>query len=933
MNTRLQRATIGTKLSVAATLVAGFCLLLLAILVYRDSAAVYEREARLSLADTVSTVGDSVALYERTLADNTERLGSAFAALLPPAAPVLDPARAVRIGERDTPRLAFGSRVANLDFDSVDRFTENTGAVATIFARDGDGLVRVTTSLTNDAGERVVGTALDPAHPALARLLAGESYTGRARLFGRDYMTHYRPLRDAAGDVVGSLFIGLDYTDGLAALTSRLRETRIGDDGYILVVERGAEGATLVSHPAGTTGDVLALAPTAQRDALAALLAGADGDARLALSADGTAEPAAADVHAIAFAPWNWVLLAVKPRQHAETALAAMRWKIAGISLLALVVLVVALVAASRRLVSRPLGRAIAIADRVAAGDLDAAITSSGHDETAQLLQALARMQDGLRQRAERDQAIARDSLRIRTALDSVTTNVMIADSARDIIYVNRPLQEMLAEAQEDLRRDLPDFDARSLVGTNIDGFHKAPEHQAAMLAKLRDTHRAQIRVGGRTMRLVISPIVDADGRSEGFVVEWADRTDEVSVEAEVSRIVSAAAAGDLSGRIATEGKQGFLLQLAHQLNSLLDANASSLDQVSVVLTALAQGDLTVRMDGAFEGVFAKMRDDANATVAQLTSIVARIQDASGAIGTASSEIASGNNDLSRRTEQQAANLEETAASMEELTSTVRQNADHARQANQLAIGAATVASQGGDVVGQVVTTMADIEKSSRRIGDIISVIDGIAFQTNILALNAAVEAARAGEQGRGFAVVASEVRTLAQRSAQAAKEIKGLIDDSTSKVSDGAALAGQAGKTMGEIVASVQRVTDIMSEIAAASQEQASGIDQVNQTITQMDETTQQNAALVEEASAAARAMEEQAAALSETVAIFRVQAPQAAAHAVVRTAPAPAPARRASPAAPVATRRPTPPARRPAVVKPVPAAVDALEAEWAEF
>ncbi|MDR0256060.1 MAG: methyl-accepting chemotaxis protein, partial [Stenotrophomonas maltophilia] len=216
--------------------------------------------------------------------------------------------------------------------------------------------------------------------------------------------------------------------------------------------------------------------------------------------------------------------------------------------------------------------------------------------------------------------------------------------------------------------------------------------------------------------------------------------------------------------------------------------------------------------------------------------------------------------------------LEETAASMEELTSTVRQNAEHARQANQLAIGAHGVASQGGDVVGQVVTTMSAIEASSKKIAEIISVIDGIAFQTNILALNAAVEAARAGEQGRGFAVVASEVRTLAQRSAAAAKEIKGLIDDSVGKVAEGSALVHKAGATMGEIVASVQRVTDIMAEISAASQEQSAGIEQVNQTVVQMDETTQQNAALVEEATAAARAMEDQAGQLADAVAIFRL-------------------------------------------------------------
>src|SRR5690606_39186282 len=215
--------------------------------------------------------------------------------------------------------------------------------------------------------------------------------------------------------------------------------------------------------------------------------------------------------------------------------------------------------------------------------------------------------------------------------------------------------------------------------------------------------------------------------------------------------------------------------------------------------------------------VFAAMRDDANTTVDQLVSIVGRIQQASSAINTGATEIASGNNDLSRRTEQQAANLEETAASMEELTSTVKQNADHARQADQLVTGAASVAARGGEVVGEVISTMDQIQAASRRIADIISVIDGIAFQTNILALNAAVEAARAGEQGRGFAVVATEVRSLAQRSATAAREIKALIEDSTGRVADGARLAAQAGTTMGEIVASVQHVAEIMAEISSA--------------------------------------------------------------------------------------------------------------------
>ncbi len=360
-------------------------------------------------------------------------------------------------------------------------------------------------------------------------------------------------------------------------------------------------------------------------------------------------------------------------------------------------------------------------------------------------------------------------------------------------------------------------------------------------------------------------------------------RTSMLDINTEIKRLSAAAAAGDFSARGEVDRFDYDFAEMIGNLNNMMAVSEQSLGELSGLLRAIADGDLTHRMEGEFHGVFAAMRDDGNATIERLTEIVSRIQDAAGNINTASSEIAAGNSDLSVRTEQQAANLEETAASMEELTSTVRQNAESARQANQLAVGAADVASKGGAVVGQVVTTMSDIETSSKKIAEIISVIDGIAFQTNILALNAAVEAARAGEQGRGFAVVASEVRTLAQRSANAAKEIKGLIDDSVSKVANGSALVDQAGKTMGEIVSSVQRVTDIMGEISAASQEQSSGIEQVNLTITQMDETTQQNAALVEEATAAARAMEEQASQLNETVAVFRTHRAQAGAKAEV--------------------------------------------------
>jgi len=266
---------------------------------------------------------------------------------------------------------------------------------------------------------------------------------------------------------------------------------------------------------------------------------------------------------------------------------------------------------------------------------------------------------------------------------------------------------------------------------------------------------------------------------------------------------------------------------------------------------------------------------------ANLLRIVGEIRTGTEAIATSSSEIATGNQDLSARTEQQASSLEETASSMEELTSTVRQNADNARQANQLAMTAVDVAAKGGDMVSQVVDTMSAIDASSKKIVDIIAVIDGIAFQTNILALNAAVEAARAGEQGRGFAVVATEVRSLAQRSAAAAKEIKDLIGDSVAKVETGSALVDQAGRTMEDVVSSIRRVTDIVAEISAASSEQTAGIEQVNQAITQMDQVTQQNAALVEEAAAASQSMHDQSRHLSRAVSEFRVTSAAAPAKA----------------------------------------------------
>jgi methyl-accepting chemotaxis protein len=547
-------------------------------------------------------------------------------------------------------QIKSNGAVVNNDFTLVDKFTKSTGGVATVFMKQGEDFLRVTTSLKKQDGARAMGTLLDRAHPAYKLVLAGQTYTGPATLFGTQYMTHYEPMKDASGTVVGIFFVGVDISPQQAALEKQISEARFFASGgmYFIEAKAALADAKFAVHPSAKGKKVLEAYPQAEA-----------------------------------------------------------------------------------------------------------------------FLSALSSAPDG---------------------------------------YVR---------------------DAATLLGSQ-------PADTWAVLRKTKS--------GSGWM---VAEVVEGESMAEywhNMEVIWA----------------LLAATTVLLGA----GLYGLVRRTV----------SKPLGELTAAVTTVAHGDLTQVFHTQRQDEIGALVNEVEGMRQRYLQALAQVRASVDSIGTASSEIASGNQDLSVRTEQTASNLQRTATSMEELTSTVQQSADAARQANQLAASAAEVAARGGVVVGQVVTTMHDINQGSKKIADIIGVIDGIAFQTNILALNAAVEAARAGEQGRGFAVVASEVRNLAQRSADAAKEIKTLISASVQKVESGSQLVQNAGSTMDEIVSSVKRVSDTLGEITAAAAEQSSGIGEVNAAINQLDQMTQQNAALVEQSAAAAESLRDQAERLAQAVAVFKL-------------------------------------------------------------
>ncbi len=450
------------------------------------------------------------------------------------------------------------------------------------------------------------------------------------------------------------------------------------------------------------------------------------------------------------------------------------------------------------------------------------------------------------------DQEVAR----IKVALDNTSTNVMIADNEFNVKYMNKAIVKMFEASELDIQKQLSNFNIKNLMGVNIDTFHKDPSHQRGILNKFTNTHKAQIKIGRRIFDLIANPIINEKGERLGSVVEWTDATEQISVQKEIDDIVAKAGLGNFDSRITIEGKTGFFESLGKGLNSLLSTTKNGLDDLSEVLEAMANGDLSKKIESEYEGLFGKLKENTNNTVEKLKEVITETRMITDNLVSAASEVNSTSQSLSQSSSEQAASVQETSSSLEQMSANINQNADNAKQTNQIATKSASDAAEGGSSVLETV-------KAMKQIADKIGIVEDIAYQTNLLALNAAIEAARAGEHGKGFAVVASEVRKLAERSQVAANEISNLAGSSVE-------IAEKAGKLISEIVPSINKTANLVEEIAASSAEQSSGVGQINKAVSQLDSVAQQNASAAEELASTSEELTSQAENLKTVISFF---------------------------------------------------------------
>jgi len=508
----------------------------------------------------------------------------------------------------------------------------------------------------------------------------------------------------------------------------------------------------------------------------------------------------------------------------------------------------------------------------ISSGQFANDIDSRGHSLQSTILGRLKSLQIKLGADFESVKAALVNAQRIESALNATSTNIMVADKFRSIIFMNDSVVNMLKSVEDDLKKELPNFDSRNLLRQSIDVFHQHPEHQQKILENLTETYTARIKVGRVTLDLVVNPIFDDQGTRLGTVVEWKDMTNQLLIEDNIVSIVDEASKGLLSGRVNTNELTGFEKKLAVLVNDLLASFTEISQTLNDILSSMSDGDMTHRIESDFIGELLAMKYAVNNALTNIEITLGQVKQGAESLGKMSDEVATASLDLADRTQQQAAAVEQTAASLEELTSTVAQSTEHTESANVLVHSAAKEAETGIAVMNSTLDAMKGITDLSRQIGEITSVIDSIAFQTNLLALNAAVEAARAGEHGRGFAVVAGEVRNLAQKSAGAAKDISVLIGSTTQQIESGTQLVEKTNVVFEEMVVKIKEVEGLVATVASTSNEQNKGLEQINIAMSHLDQTTQENAALVEELSSTAGNMHAEASNQVEFIGRFKI-------------------------------------------------------------
>jgi methyl-accepting chemotaxis protein len=656
------------------------------------------------------------------------------------------------------------------------------------------------------------------------------------------------PVLDAQGRFAGALVARLD-TDAL----DRLLDARLSPDERVLLVDREGllwnQPGTITSYePLETRIDDEGVRQALRGEENQGRLVGKDGAEliRLSMPVDHLGQK---------------LVLAVATKLDAiEAPAEALATKLLGITALVAALLGLAAFVLGRAF-ARPIVQMAGAVRRLAAGEQAPIPGLARTDEIGDLARSLAAIHHtGL------------EALQIRAALDNSEAQVMVADAGGTIIYANASMIRLLELMAPDLRKTIPDFAAGTIVGRHIDEFHKEPSRQHAILSRLEGRHATTLHIGERMLNFVYTPVHDAHGRRVATVTEWLDLTDWIRAEQEVAAVVARAAEGDFSGRLSIDGKSDGMASVAQGLNQVSAMMESAVAEFADTLDQLARGDLSGRITGEHRGIFGTFKRSLNETLDRLGATVAAIQATATEIKTAASEINAGADDLARRNEQQASSLEETARNTRELAGSVEHGAQRSAEANRLAQEARQLAERGRAVVAEAVAAMQKIEQASVRTGDITVIIQEIASETKLLAFNAEVEAEHAGEKGRGFAVVAQEVGTLADRSRDAAKDIKSLIETNNREIKDGVALFKSAGEALEQIFHKSQQVDERIAEISTAAKEQAHGIKEMSQAIAHMDGITQSNAGLAEESAASSRSLAERIADLQRQIDFFKL-------------------------------------------------------------